>query len=372
MSDSVLEKFKSLKYNEKSLNAPLYEQIRKDIENLIITGAVPDNYRLPADKNLASIIGVHHVTLVKALNQLRNQGLLARSRGCGTFVKAPKSEEVTVPGERNSLVAVIFDEVNPQTFQSELFIALHDGLQKNGLEILFLSSSQKHDIQFEQISGMLQKPNCCACLVWSIMSKQEVAKVMEMKPVDFPLVFMDKNDPGIDCSFYDCFAASKHLGQIILDKKYSKIVYVAGKSSFVMKKDSNRFLALREVFEENNVDPENVIPCPLDDKDEFNFDELIALSKDAVVITGSPTHAIWLQEQITDMGHSLPELFPLISFGPTVFGKSLEDVGISEMRYYPEALGKNAIDILMARLNGDRGSWKRVSCGATFIERGSS
>jgi DNA-binding LacI/PurR family transcriptional regulator/biotin operon repressor len=372
MIDSVLEKFKSIKESKDSSGTPLYETMRKNLEEMILNGEIPDNYRLPSDKELASFIGVNHVTLVKSLNQLRNQGLIVRSRAKGTFIKAPEDGGEFSPGEKNKLVAVIFDDINPETFQSELFISLHDGLQENGLEMLFLSSSGKANIQFEQIKSILQKPNCCGCMVWSIMLERQVAQLMSIKPVDFPLVFMDKCESGIDCSYHDSVAGAKKLAQIIMRKKYYKIVFLSHSKFPKVKHCSNRFLALREAFAENDIDPENVIMYSPDDNKPFNLDHLIKVSSNAIVVSSRPAEALKLKQQLDNAGYSLPGLFPLISFGPAIVGKTLKDADISEMRYYPSILGKNAVNILVARLNGDRGGWKRASTDAEFIERTSS
>lgn len=372
MTDPILDKIKSIKESKESSGIPLYERIRKNLEDIILSGDIPDNYRLPADKELALLVGVNHATLVKSLNQLRNQGLLVRSRARGTFVKAPSEEKTSVPGDKNRLVAVIFDDVNPETFQSELFISLHDSLKENDLELLFLSSSGKKDIQFEQIEKILQQPNCCGCMVWSIMHEKQIRHLMSIKPVDFPLVFMDKCEPGLDCSFYDSSSGAKKLGQIILSKGHRKIVFVTHDKALKVENYSNRFLAFREAFVEKNIDPENVIMYSQDSEQPFDLDNLVEKCKGAMVVSSTPIVAVKLQQQLIDANYSIPEVFPLISFGPAIVGKSLKDANISEMRYYPAILGKNAVDILIARLNGDRGSWKRASTDAEFIERDSS
>jgi DNA-binding LacI/PurR family transcriptional regulator len=374
MNDKLTNRLKDIKSSGKDSSGPIYLRIRKELENMIISGELPDNYRLPSDMELASIIGVTHITLGKALNELRKQGLLQRNRSRGTFVKAPTTDQELIPGEKSKLVAVIFDDVNRTTFQSELFISLHDNLQKNGLEMLFLSSSGRDSIQFEQVKGILQKPNCCGCLLWSILETNQVRDLMKIKPVDFPLIFMDKHyeEVGHDCSIYDSTNAARSLGRLLLNRNYKKMVFLIREKNLKYNSPLNRYYGLREAFAEKNLDPDNVVLYRLDENKPFNLDEINSLVPNGVVIAAVAELAVKLKLQLEEENPHGANIFPLISFGPSSFGISLADRNISEMHFSPADLGKNSVDILLERLNGDHSGWKRATAKAVFVERASS
>jgi DNA-binding LacI/PurR family transcriptional regulator len=374
MNDKLTNRLKDIKSSGKDSSGPIYLRIRKALEDMIISGELPDNYRLPSDMELASIIGVTHITLGKALNELRKQGLLQRNRSRGTFVKAPTTDQELIPGEKSKLVAVIFDDVNPRVFQSELFISLHDNLQKNGLEMLFLSSSGRDSIQFEQVKGILQKPNCCGCLLWSIMETSQVRKLMKIKPIDFPLIFMDKHyeEVGHDCSIYDNTNSARFLGRLLIKRNYKKLVFLIRERLMKFNSPLNRYYGLREAFAEKNLNPDNVILYRFDETKPFNLDEIISLSENGLVIGAVAEFSVKLKKQLEKEGHQIPNIFPLISFGPPNFTNSLLEEDISEMHFSPADLGKNSVDILLERLNGDHSGWKRATTKAVFIERASS
>lgn len=65
---------------------PAYLQIVQGLERLISTGALPEGAALPAERELASLLGVSRVTVRQALRQLEAQALLVRRQGSGTFV----------------------------------------------------------------------------------------------------------------------------------------------------------------------------------------------------------------------------------------------------------------------------------------------
>lgn len=68
--------------------SPLYRQLhqalRGAIEDQRLAGAAP----LPAERDIASDLGISRITVRKALDALADEGLVRRRRGAGTFVAA--------------------------------------------------------------------------------------------------------------------------------------------------------------------------------------------------------------------------------------------------------------------------------------------
>lgn len=68
--------------------APLYEQVETDLRRLISAGALPPGARVPPELALTDRYGVSRHTVRKALERLARDGLIDRSAGRGTVVKA--------------------------------------------------------------------------------------------------------------------------------------------------------------------------------------------------------------------------------------------------------------------------------------------
>ncbi|KAB7745479.1 UTRA domain-containing protein [Nostocoides sp. F2B08] len=64
----------------------LHSQISQWLRERITTGDWPEHYRLPAEPDLASQLGVSRGTLRRAVRTLVGEGLLVQTRGRGTFV----------------------------------------------------------------------------------------------------------------------------------------------------------------------------------------------------------------------------------------------------------------------------------------------
>ena len=66
--------------------APLYEQVAAELRRAISDGEVRPGERMPLAKDLAAVLGVNKNTVLRALRQLRDEGLLEFRRGRGITV----------------------------------------------------------------------------------------------------------------------------------------------------------------------------------------------------------------------------------------------------------------------------------------------
>ena len=65
---------------------PIYEQIKEEIRQLIVTsGLVPED-RLPSVRELAAGLAINPNTIARAYQELEQEGYLYTVRGKGTFV----------------------------------------------------------------------------------------------------------------------------------------------------------------------------------------------------------------------------------------------------------------------------------------------
>lgn len=76
---------------------PPYEQVRRQLHDLVIAGALAHDTRLPSVRQLAGDLGLAVGTVARAYKELEREGLLVTRRGAGTRVRRPAGE---VPRER--------------------------------------------------------------------------------------------------------------------------------------------------------------------------------------------------------------------------------------------------------------------------------
>lgn len=67
---------------------PLHEQVASAIRRAIADGGYPAGSRLPPARDLAAALGINPNTVLRALRDLREEGLLEFRRGRGVTVRA--------------------------------------------------------------------------------------------------------------------------------------------------------------------------------------------------------------------------------------------------------------------------------------------
>lgn len=68
---------------------PAYEQLGTAVRALVLDGRVPLGARLPAERELAAVLGLSRTTVTTAYDGLREQGFLLTRHGAGTFAARP-------------------------------------------------------------------------------------------------------------------------------------------------------------------------------------------------------------------------------------------------------------------------------------------
>ena len=84
--------------------APLHEQVAGQIRRAIAEGEARPGDRLPPAKDLAAVLGVHANTVLRALRELCDDGLLEFRRGRGITVAGSAAGNSVIVGQARELV----------------------------------------------------------------------------------------------------------------------------------------------------------------------------------------------------------------------------------------------------------------------------
>ena len=118
-----MRKGSSLLQCEIQTAAPVYRQIRDNLERMIRSGQLASSIRLPSARELAGQWNVSYVAVHKALSLLTREGLLERCAKRGTFVK----------GNRHAVVGILCGpdfEDETAHFYRRLIGRLQDALER--------------------------------------------------------------------------------------------------------------------------------------------------------------------------------------------------------------------------------------------------
>jgi GntR family transcriptional regulator len=86
--------------------ALLHDQVAADIRRAIARGEALPGERLPPARDLAAVLGVNINTVLRALRQLRDEGLLEFRRGRGIHVAGGAAPKSVVLARAQELIAL--------------------------------------------------------------------------------------------------------------------------------------------------------------------------------------------------------------------------------------------------------------------------
>ena len=69
---------------------PIWEQVRDNYRALILSGALPEGYKMPSVRELASTLAINPNTIQRAYRELETEGYTVSVPGKGSFVCAAK------------------------------------------------------------------------------------------------------------------------------------------------------------------------------------------------------------------------------------------------------------------------------------------
>lgn len=72
---------------------PIYEQIKTQIKEQILSGIIAENEILPSIRQLAKDLGISVITTTRAYSDLEGEGFIATLRGKGSYV-LPKDKDM--------------------------------------------------------------------------------------------------------------------------------------------------------------------------------------------------------------------------------------------------------------------------------------
>ncbi len=75
-----------------SSSVPIYEQIKQEIINQIITGELREDEALPSIRSLAKDIRISVMTIKKAYDELEREGYIVTRQGKGSFIASKNLE----------------------------------------------------------------------------------------------------------------------------------------------------------------------------------------------------------------------------------------------------------------------------------------
>jgi 2-aminoadipate transaminase len=83
--DLMIDIFSSIVLDKK-LNSPLYKQVYSRLKEIIISGTLVSDFKLPSVRQLSTVLSINQITVVSAFKQLEREGYIYSRAGSGFYV----------------------------------------------------------------------------------------------------------------------------------------------------------------------------------------------------------------------------------------------------------------------------------------------
>lgn len=351
MNYFFIDEIRELMESVQNSGIPPYLRIYNAIASLIDNGTLADNQRLPADKAMGKMLGVSHITVAKALNRLRRQNLVVRTRSQGTYicstVKMPRHNVITM---RSNLVAVLFDEISAGTTSSDIFTVMHGKLEEAGLKMLFQVCCNRPEQQFRQLRDAMHNPDCCGAIVWNVLDDHHAGLIRKEKIENWPIVFLDEHPERppycFDAVLYDTYKASCQMGKEFFAGGGNEVIFLA--ESWRIHYSSHRMFlcGLHQAAAEYRLDPAGIKVFSYK-KESLDIGPLVNRGARSLLMVCSANDAMILTEALERAGRPLDELMPAVSFGVA----GMKDQWALPMWLFDSSkMAEEAVEIFLMRL----------------------
>lgn len=177
----------------------LYLQIYNELKGKIDDGIYKTGAKLPSDEELTSLFKVSMITVKKALGILKDEGLVQRIPGVGTFVKerdpSMTDEKIDIREPATKKIGVVLEHVS-SSYGLDLLYKIDQLAEEKGYKTLIRFSyynREKEDDEIDfltnsQIDGLIVMP--CHGVYYN-------PKIIKLILEGFPVVVIDKKLEGI-------------------------------------------------------------------------------------------------------------------------------------------------------------------------------
>lgn len=177
----------------------MYQEIYNDFRNKIMEGALRPEERLPSEDELAAMYSVSKITVKKALEMLRDEELIYRVQGRGTFVKgARRAEQPAGKPEKSMRVGLVLEHVS-SSFGLNMLYYMDRMLDAEGYKLYPRFTYGSIEKETEEINELLSM-GVDGLIIMPCHDSHYNMTILKLILDDYPVVLVDKRMHGLPVS----------------------------------------------------------------------------------------------------------------------------------------------------------------------------
>ena len=378
------------------------ERATEALSHRIKSGTYPPGELLPTERVLAAELGVHRRSIRIAIERLVESGLLTRGHnrrpvvGSGTGDAVPGLDhgggrKNTSRLSASNLVALIMWHgggplEHAGSSQQRIFWGVNQALTHRGFHAVFLDLGGEHIGTEEQNAAQeaehlryVQKQGFGGALFYPYAYRQNQELVREVSQT-VPMVLLDRKMEGVDVDFVGIKnrQAMFDVTNYLIEQGHRRIVHITRFEPIVSVQDRIQgYLDAVRTCGRDDV-PEAIVHMPWHPYSEDRTWEMVDLvfrqpagQRPTAAVCVNDYVAIALASHLESIGLSVPGDVSVTGFD-NIVPTMPNGLGLTTLAQPYEEVGKQAVDVLMRRLQNRKSLPTSLELEAALVVRGSS
>ena len=368
----LMSQFQNLKY------LTIYQELQKKIRE----GEYGPGDKLPTETTLANQFGVSRPTVTRALNALKEEGLIYRITGSGSFVSSREDSlgvalnrmvGLIVPGlGKNGIFEPICAKIAEQSGPARFSLIWGGGTMSSNEvyapeELTNLAEKYCH----HKVSAVIFTP--LECHDTSPEINKQILSILDN--ANIPVILLDSDyTPFPHRSSYDLVSVDHYLAAYQITMIY--INQNAERVDFLYRPRSAssmniRLQGYRSALINSGITPEPAWEHTVQPEDTEKINGILKDKRAQNFICGNDETAASLLKTLTALGKRVPDDVRICGFDDTKFGGMLKSA-LTTYHQPCEEIGEEIVRILLSRLKNPGGTPRTVTIKGYPVLRESS
>ena len=360
---------------------PKYEQLKRILRQKIKSKEYKLGQAIPSMQQMPDIFKVSKHTVIRAVTDLVQEGLLYKEQGRGTFVK----EIATRKSKKKNAKIISFIVHNIRDyFISEICRGVESAAREKGYHVIISNSDCSIEKETENIRR-LEETNASGAIIYPF-GRENAEEIFKLKQDNYPFVLVDmffkdiKTNHVVVDNSKGGFLAVKHL----TDLGHTRIGFIGFLESST---GFGRFEGYKEAISRTGIAyddnlvidiPHNIALETIGREEEKvgrqgEIDRLLNLKdRPTAVFCGNDFTAIGVIKRLQELGLRVPEDIAVVGFDDLPIS-SMISVPLTTVSQPKYEIGKVACEILINKIEGNASSeLKEIVLDTKLIVRDSS
>ena len=202
------------------ISKPKYMEIYDHFREMIRSGILHPDSKLPSEGSIAETFGVSRITVTRAMKQLQDERYINRIQGSGSYVR-----KVEKKADGLKIVSLIMSFLGLGR-EIQIIQAIETKLKGNGYLLTVHNSHEDPVLEQELILEM--KGKAAGMIIYPTSSVDNNRLFENLMKEQWPLVYIDRYPNSIPCSFVcsDNFDGAYQLGRYFLEAGHRQIALI--------------------------------------------------------------------------------------------------------------------------------------------------